>query len=118
MTEEVRAAPARLAGMRLLAFAGIGSPRAFERTLADVGATVVDVIAFPDHHWYSRDEVVALERRAATAGAGALVTTEKDWVRLQRLPPPSCPLFVLSVRLALRAGGLWTISTRDQATSR
>lgn len=99
-----RAAPARLTGMRLLAFAGIGSPRAFERTLADVGATVAEVVAFPDHHWYSREEIVALDRRAAGSGAAALVTTEKDWVRLRRLPPPTRPLFVLSVRLALRAG--------------
>ena len=108
MIEARRGAPTQLAGMRVLAFAAIGSPRAFERTLSEVGATVVEMVAFPDHHWYSRDEVLALERRAAAAGARGLVTTEKDWVRLRRLPPPSRPLFVLSVRLALRAGeGQW-----------
>lgn len=111
------AAPGRLAGMRVLAFAGIGSPRGFERTLTDVGASVVEVVAFPDHHWYSRDDLLALERRAAAAGAGALVTTEKDWVRLRRLSPPR-PLFVLTVKLALRAGEARWRAAFERACSR
>lgn len=102
--QNVRAAATRLAGMRLLAFAGIGSPASFERTLAELGASVAEVVAFPDHHGYSREELAALWRRAAAAGADALVTTEKDWVRLRPLPPSGRPLFVLTVRLVLRAG--------------
>ena len=37
-------------------------------------------------------------------GADGLVTTEKDWVRLRRLPPLKRPLYVLSVRLVLTSG--------------
>jgi len=99
-----RPAPGRLAGMRLLAFAGIASPRSFERTLVGLGASVAELVAFPDHHWYSRDELAALWHRAAASGADALVTTEKDWVRLRPFPPSGRPLFVLTVRLVLHAG--------------
>jgi len=48
--------------------------------------------------------VAALEQRALAASAVGLVTTEKDWARLRRLPPRGVPLYVLAVRLALLSG--------------
>ncbi|HEX2437789.1 MAG TPA: tetraacyldisaccharide 4'-kinase [Methylomirabilota bacterium] len=93
-----------LAGARLLAFAGIGTPSGFRRTLDEAGVTVVEFEAFSDHHWYAREDLSRLERRAAVAGADGFVTTEKDWVRLRSLPPLARPVYVLSVRLALTSG--------------
>ncbi len=65
----------------MLAYAAIGSPERFFRTLRSVGANVVREIAFPDHHPFSETEAATLLQAARTAGA-QLVTTEKDWVRL------------------------------------
>lgn len=93
-----------LGGARLLAFAGIGSPAGFRRTLRETVASVVDFQQFTDHHWYTREELARLERRAAEVGADAFITTEKDWVRLRPLPPLRRPVYVLSVRLALTSG--------------
>lgn len=95
---------ATLSGARLIAFAGIGSPPTFERTLTDLGVHVESLIVFADHHWYSRGDLARLHGRVAAAGARGLVTTEKDWVRLRRLPPPDVPLYVVSVRLELLGG--------------
>ena len=92
---------AGLAGARLLGFAGIAAPDGFRRTLTTTGARVTDVIAFMDHHWYTRDDVARLDARASDLGAEALITTEKDWVRLRSLPPPTRPVYVLSVQLVL-----------------
>ena len=94
----------KLGRTRLLAFAGIGSPAGFRRTLREAALTVVDFLEFADHHWYTREELGRLERRAADVGADALVTTEKDWVRLRPLPPLKRPVYVLSVRLLLTSG--------------
>jgi tetraacyldisaccharide 4'-kinase len=94
---------AGLAGTRVLGFAGIASPGGFRRTLEEAGAEVADLAAYMDHHWYTREDLAGLDRRAADLGAHALITTEKDWVRLRRLPPPKRPLYVLSVRLVLTA---------------
>jgi len=73
---------ARLAGKRALAFAGIGDPERFFRTLRSNGVEVVEGRAFADHHPFSADEIAALiadaERHALT-----LVTTEKDLARLR-----------------------------------
>jgi tetraacyldisaccharide 4'-kinase len=97
-----------LRGRRLVAFAGIGSPDGFRRTLGEAGVIEADFARFGDHHWYERDEIRELERRAARLDAVGLVTTEKDWTRLRRLPPAGVPLYVLSVRLALLSGeGDW-----------
>jgi len=94
-----------LSGARLLAFAGIGSPVAFERTLTDLGVAVDDFVAFPDHHWYSRHDIAKLHEQAAIDGVRGLVTTEKDWVRLRRFPLPATrPLYVVTVKLELLGG--------------
>ena len=87
-----------------MGFAGIGSPDRFRHTLHEAGAAVVDFREFPDHHWYTREDLARLERRAAELDAHGFVTTEKDWVRLHRLPAPKRPVYVLRVRLALTSG--------------
>jgi tetraacyldisaccharide 4'-kinase len=68
-------------GQRVFAFAGIGRPAKFFATLRALGADIVWTRAFPDHHAFGNSELVALEA-AALAKNAALVTTEKDWVRL------------------------------------
>lgn len=95
---------AELAGRRLIAFAGIASPAAFAATLKSSGAAVEYLAEFADHHWYSAEDVGRLDARAKDLGVEALITTEKDWVRLRRLRLPKRPLYVLSVRLVLQTG--------------
>jgi tetraacyldisaccharide 4'-kinase len=93
-----------LAGAKLLAFAGIGAPDGFSRTLGETDVTLAGFESFADHHWYTRDDLARLDRRAADLGADGLITTEKDWVRLRTLPPLRRPVYVLSVRLHLTSG--------------
>jgi tetraacyldisaccharide 4'-kinase len=73
---------AALRGKRLLAFAGIGDPARFFRTLRGCGLDVVRERAFADHHVFSEsdlDELMADARRDQLT----LVTTEKDLARLR-----------------------------------
>lgn len=72
---------ADLKGKELVAFAGIGQPKKLASTLEEVGATVVTLHAFADHHPYRETELARLAAEATGKGA-ALVTTEKDAVRL------------------------------------
>jgi len=73
-------APA-LAGKKVIAFAGIGRPEKFFRTLRDAGAVIVTAIPFADHHPYSAAELAALVQTAAENDC-ALVTTVKDHMRV------------------------------------
>jgi tetraacyldisaccharide 4'-kinase len=93
-----------LAGARLLAFAGIAAPGAFQTTLAALGVDVVDCLGFMDHHWYTAADLADLQARAVAREVDGLVTTEKDWVRLRTMPPPARPLYVVSIRLDLVTG--------------
>jgi tetraacyldisaccharide 4'-kinase len=76
------ASVAALRGKRVLAFAGIGDPARFFRTLRASGIGVVAEKAFADHHPFSQNEIKALAAAAKRDGL-ALVTTEKDWARLR-----------------------------------
>ncbi|ATU92583.1 tetraacyldisaccharide 4'-kinase [Phyllobacterium zundukense] len=70
-----------LAGKRLLAFAGIGDPAKFFRTLEEAGGNVVQTRPFPDHHPYTDDDLGDLAKTADEQGL-TLITTAKDQVRL------------------------------------
>ncbi len=72
----------RLAGTRVLAFCGIARPQRFFEAVGRMGAVTAGREAFPDHHRYADDDVDRLNRRAREAGAGLMITTEKDLARL------------------------------------
>jgi len=76
------AAVTKLRGKRVLAFAGIGDPARFFRTLQASGIEVSQQKAFADHHCFSAGEIEALVADARRDGL-ILVTTEKDLVRLR-----------------------------------
>ncbi|WP_169568581.1 tetraacyldisaccharide 4'-kinase [Sneathiella limimaris] len=70
-----------LVGEKVIAFAGIGRPEKFFRSLRQAGAELVETVEFADHHAYSQEDIMNLVERAALHNA-ALVTTRKDYVRL------------------------------------
>lgn len=76
------ASVARLRGKRVLAFAGIGDPKRFFRTLQASGVEVVRSRAFSDHHPFSEREIESLVTEAEH-DALTPVTTEKDIARLR-----------------------------------
>lgn len=70
-----------LRGRPVVAFAGIGRPEKFFRSLAEAGARLVARHAFADHHRYRSRELQALLAEAENKAA-LCVTTAKDAVRL------------------------------------
>jgi tetraacyldisaccharide 4'-kinase len=66
-------------GAKVFAFAGIGRPEKLFHSLAELGAELVETIAFADHHHYTPAELSDLKSRAKGV---RLVTTEKDYVRI------------------------------------
>jgi tetraacyldisaccharide 4'-kinase len=75
----LRADGAAFAGKDVFAFAGIGRPEKFVASLKDSGANITGTCFFDDHHPYAEDEILQLKM---VAGDSALVTTEKDFIRL------------------------------------
>ena len=63
------------------------------------GVEIADKRSFRDHHRYSEADVRELVKAAREAGASALVTTEKDYVRLLRFRPFPLPMGVVPLTI-------------------
>jgi len=77
------------------AFCGIGHPEQFFEGLKQAKFNVVGEYAFPDHFTYTPAILTELVAEARAWGATALVTTQKDFVRMGKLAenlPDGMPL--------------------------
>ncbi|HTV67705.1 MAG TPA: tetraacyldisaccharide 4'-kinase [Rhizobiaceae bacterium] len=72
----------QFAGRKFLAFAGIGNPQKFFATISAAGGTVAAKRSFPDHHFYTREDLADLAALSQKEGL-ELVTTAKDAIRLR-----------------------------------
>lgn len=69
----------------VVAFCGIARPEQFFDGLERAGLKVARRRGFGDHHRYTQGDLDRLVAQARAAGAAALVTTEKDAMRLEGL---------------------------------
>jgi tetraacyldisaccharide 4'-kinase len=98
-----------LDGKTVAAFAGIGNPEPFFRSLVQLGATVIDRRPLPDHCGYGSKAVADLiawlqELQSAHPNLVA-ICTHKDLVKLRTTALGSVPLWALSIEMQLTSGG-------------
>ncbi|WFB34656.1 tetraacyldisaccharide 4'-kinase [Kiritimatiellota bacterium B12222] len=93
-----------LKGKKVIALSGIAVPAGFERELVNYGATVVEHITFADHHRYSLQEILDIVEHACELGVDAILTTEKDAVRIPHLERRDMPLIYLRVEIEMFTG--------------
>jgi tetraacyldisaccharide 4'-kinase len=96
--------PELLKGKKICAFAGIGNPMAFEKTLAALGADVAVFIPFPDHHRYTEQDVRLINEKARQYRAEMIVTTEKDKVKLERFDVFHSGIYALRIEMEFLSG--------------
>ena len=65
----------------IIAFAGIGRPEKFYNSLRDCGFKLINAHDFPDHHFYSQNELEKIIKEAKEKGA-EIYTTSKDMVKI------------------------------------
>ncbi len=86
------------------AFCGIARPEQFFAGLEAAGLHLAARVAFPDHHRYTPRDLERLIAAARAAGATAIITTEKDLVRLGMLATTfsqSLPLKTARLRIEI-----------------
>ncbi len=71
-----------LKGRRVMLLCGLARPQSFRRTVESLGAQVAAERAYPDHHLFGEAEIDEAFTAAQRADCRALVTTEKDAVRI------------------------------------
>ncbi|MBI3252954.1 MAG: tetraacyldisaccharide 4'-kinase [Candidatus Omnitrophica bacterium] len=72
-------------GRRVATLSGIGDPYSFEKTVENLGNEIVLAARFDDHHAYTRRELGDFFDRCRKAGVREIVTTEKDFFRIDPL---------------------------------
>src|SRR2546421_10116375 len=76
----------QLHGKFIGALSGIAVPESFENALKDLGANVDLAKHYIDHHYYTEAELTNFINRCIRRDLEMIVTTEKDAVRMPRLP--------------------------------
>jgi tetraacyldisaccharide 4'-kinase len=83
---------------------GIAAPRSFEGGLRQLGANLELSRSFADHHRYGVAEVTAFLQRCIRRDVSAVITTEKDAVRLPVIDPLPLPIYYLRVEIEILSG--------------
>lgn len=86
------------------AFCAIGNPDSFVSLLRQEGYEIIHAQAFRDHHNYTQADMDKLIRDAEEKGARALITTEKDAVKLRSLTCPM-PCYVMEIAVEISDEG-------------
>ena len=94
-----------LRGTRVFILCGIGSPHSFVMTVANLGAEILGIRSFPDHHVYTADEITNVLAQAAERGAEMVVTTQKDGVKLPPMADAPIALAELRIEFEIVRGG-------------
>ncbi len=91
-------------GAKVLAVSGIASPKVFEQSLkAHPAFEMVFHQVYPDHYAYSASDADLILKKAKEIGATQILTTEKDFVKLQVFPQLKELLNPLCLKLKFRS---------------
>jgi len=97
--------PDRLAKKKLLAFCGIARPSRFLEGLQKIGYEIVAFLPYPDHHSYPRLSLERIVKACRRSGAEALITTEKDGLKIagRRKELAEISTYALRIGLAIES---------------
>jgi len=93
-----------LDGLKIGVLSGIAAPESFEGSLRKLGARIDVSKIYTDHHRYTHKEIEAFINRCARRNIAAIITTEKDAVRIPRILDASVPMYYLRVEIEILNG--------------
>jgi tetraacyldisaccharide 4'-kinase len=93
-----------LQDLYIASLCGIAAPESFESGLRSLGAKIELSRHFADHHRYSEKELRTFLQRCVKRDVHAIITTEKDAVRLPKIDPLPVPIYYLRVEIEILTG--------------
>lgn len=93
-----------LRGLRIGSICGIAVPESFENALRKLAAEIEISKSYADHHRFTPKEIESFIRRCGRRELDAILTTEKDAVRIPRILEPEVPVYYLRVEIEILAG--------------
>ena len=82
----------------------IATPESFENALRDLGALLEVTARYADHHRFTAREIQSFAQRCVRRDVDAILTTEKDAVRIPRVDTGDMPILFLRVEIEILDG--------------
>ncbi len=73
----------RCATKKAILFSALADNASFFQTAAAAGINILDHLEFKDHYRYKEADILRINETAIKKGAHIIVTTQKDWVKLE-----------------------------------
>lgn len=83
---------------------GIARPESFENSIRKLGGRVEITRRYPDHHWFSKEDLESFYERCAERAMQMIITTEKDAVRLFKPDQIEVPVYFLRIEVEILQG--------------
>ena len=96
----------RLRGAFIGSICAIAAPESFEGALKKLGANVDLSLRYIDHHYFTETEIRNFINRCIRRDLALIITTEKDAVRMPRLPEADVkvPIYFMRVEIEILSG--------------
>jgi tetraacyldisaccharide 4'-kinase len=91
--------PGFLKGKPVAIFSGIGNPDGFENSVCGLGIKVAKYYKFQDHHDYTQADILRIVKKAKENNLEAIITTQKDAVKIRELEVKGTGILVLKITL-------------------
>ena len=104
---------------RVVCVCSIARPEGFETTVRSLGYDPVAFRVWPDHHDFAAGDLEAIAAMAADVRAEAILTTEKDWVKLAAFMSAwPCPMFAVRIAIDFAPGDATILASHVDACLR
>ena len=86
----------------VMSLCGVGKPESFQKSLSELNVHVVESLVYPDHHSFNKKDVSNIGLSIEKNKIGAIVCTEKDWVKLSSFKEKiNAPIYAIKLKHSL-----------------
>lgn len=93
--------PGFLKGKSVAIFSGIGNPDGFKNCICGLGIKVAKYFKFADHYDYVQEDILQIIKEAKQNNLEAIITTQKDAIKIRELGIKSTGILVLKIKLSI-----------------
>ncbi|MFQ5714849.1 MAG: tetraacyldisaccharide 4'-kinase [Candidatus Scalinduaceae bacterium] len=110
--------PEWLKGKKIYGLCAIGNPESFASTLRELGADVIRLRVFHDHHSYTQEELDGVITEAKALDTDAIVVTQKDVVKIRNRNINDANILSLKVEMQITKGMEYYKEAMDRAVAK
>ncbi|WP_457553717.1 tetraacyldisaccharide 4'-kinase [Desulfobacula sp.] len=88
-----------LKGKKAVLFSGIAKNAYFYSSMKKLGVNIMDHLEFKDHYEYKESDILRVQRSAKKACADIVLTTEKDWAKLDQNSKWDLDIIVIGIQI-------------------